>query len=54
MYIFVLLLFVASIPACHLIAQRKGLNPAAWGVTGAVLGPIGILLLLFIPNKNSR
>lgn len=47
-----LIVNVASIFACHFIAKRNGANPVAWGLVGAVLGPIGILLALF--SKRSK
>ncbi len=46
-----LFLFLAlSMLICHVIAKKKGRNPVAWGVTGAILGPVAILILLLIPD----
>lgn len=53
MYLIIFLSLVISMLACHLLAKRKGRKPVAWGVTGAILGPIGILLLLFIPDRTA-
>ena len=43
---------VASMLVCHFIAKSKGRNPVAWGVTGALLGPIGILIVLLMPKEK--
>jgi hypothetical protein len=32
----------ASVMSCHLIAKRRGRNPAFWGVMGAIFGPLAI------------
>ena len=52
MYIAILFLLVFSMLICHFIARSKGRNPVAWGVSGAVLGPIAILIVLLLPAKN--
>ena len=33
---------LASAVICHLIARRRGLHPAFWGVMGLVFGPLAI------------
>lgn len=45
-------ILILSMFACHVIAKSKGRNPVAWGVTGALLGPAGIIILLLTPKKD--
>ncbi len=52
MYLVFFFVFVICMLTCHVLAKKKGRNPVAWGVTGAVLGPIGIILVLLLPDKN--
>ena len=35
-----------------IIASRKGLNGCLGFILGAVLGPIGLVIVLIIPRKN--
>ena len=48
MYMILFSILVASMLICHVIAKRKGRNPVAWGVTGAVLGPLAIPIVLLL------
>ena len=50
MYLVLFILFAASMAVCHILAKQKGRNPVAWGVTGAVLGPVAIVIILLIPK----
>ena len=52
MYLILFLILVVSMIACHFIARRKGRNPVAWGMTGAILGPFAILVVLLLKNKQ--
>lgn len=52
MHIVIFFTLVVSMLACHFIAKSKGRNPVAWGVTGAILGPLGIVVVLLIPEIN--
>lgn len=45
---------VVSMLACHIIAKNKGRNPVAWGITGALLGPIGIIVVLLMPTERIK
>ncbi len=46
---------LASILACHAIAQRRGRNPVFWGVMGAVFGPLAIpFALMSKPKRQSE
>lgn len=35
----------------HSIAKRKGLNPVFWGVMGALLGPLMLLIIVFAKSS---
>ena len=52
MYVAIFLILVISMLACHILAKRKGRNPVAWGVTGAVAGPLAIIVVLLIPSRK--
>ena len=52
MYLILFLIFAVSMLLCHLIAKRKGRNAVAWGVTGGVLGPFAILIILLLPDAK--
>ena len=52
MYPVLFLLFALSMLACHVIAKRKGRNPVAWGISGAILGPLAIVILLLMPETK--
>ena len=51
MHFVIFFTLVVSMLACHFIAKSKGRNPVAWGVTGAILGPLAILVLLLLPKQ---
>ena len=40
--VLMVLVFLASIIACHSIAKRRSANPVFWGLMGALLGPLAI------------
>ena len=52
MYPVLFLLFALSMLVCHVIAKRKGRNPVAWGISGAILGPLAIVILLLMPETK--
>ena len=52
MYLVVFLVLVVSMLLCHFIATGKGRNPIAWGVTGAILGPFAVLIILLLPKAK--
>jgi len=52
MHIIIFFTLVVSMLACHFIAKNKGRNPVAWGITGALLGPIAILIILLMPKGD--
>ncbi|MDH5181609.1 MAG: hypothetical protein OEZ39_15570 [Gammaproteobacteria bacterium] len=54
MYAALFLIFFVSMIACHYIAKLKGLNPVAWGLTGAFIGPLAIPILLLLKNRKSQ
>ena len=53
MYMILFISLIVCMLACHLLAKRKGLHPVAWGVSGAVLGPIALIAVLLVPAKKS-
>ena len=53
MYPILFLILAICMIACHLVAKRKGYNPVAWGMTGAVLGPIAVLIVLLLKDKKN-
>jgi hypothetical protein len=52
--IVILLVFAASIVACHLIAKHRGKNPVFWGVMGAIFGPLAIPVALMLKVKGQK
>ncbi|MDH5444303.1 MAG: hypothetical protein OEY52_02030 [Gammaproteobacteria bacterium] len=52
MYMIIFIGLIICMLACHFMAKRKGYNPVAWGVTGAVLGPIALIVILLLPARN--
>lgn len=53
MYMVLFFSLILCMLACHIIAKKKGLQPVAWGVSGAVLGPIALIVILLVPSKKS-
>lgn len=51
MYIVLFLTFVVSMFVCHFIAKQKGRNPVAWGLTGAIIGPLAIPIVLLLKKQ---
>ncbi len=52
MYMVIFITLIASMLGCHILAKKKGLHPVAWGVSGAVLGPIALIAVLLVPEKK--
>jgi hypothetical protein len=36
---------------CHYIAKKKGLSASFWIALGALIGPLAVLIILFVPAK---
>ena len=50
--LFLLLVTLASIFACHQIAKSRGAKPVFWGVMGALFGPLAIPFVFFAKPKK--
>lgn len=53
MYLVLFIGLAICMLGCHVIAKKKNYNPVAWGVTGAVLGPIALVIILLLPTRNN-
>jgi len=53
MYLILFFTFVVSMLACHFIAKNKGRHPVAWGLSGAILGPLAVIIVLILPAIKS-
>lgn len=42
---------LASMILSHQFAKRRGLKPANWVLLAALVGPLALVLLLFIPPR---
>ena len=52
MYMVLFFTFIVCMLACHFVAKKKGYNPVAWGVSGAIVGPVALIVILLLPAKN--
>lgn len=52
MYFILFFVCIASMLLCHTLAKKKGRNPIAWGLTGAIIGPLAIPIILAMKKVN--
>ena len=52
MYPILFLILAICMIACHLTAKRKGRNPIAWGISGAIFGPVAVIIILLLPKAE--
>jgi hypothetical protein len=52
-YLIVAIVVVSS-GICHYVAKTKGLRPSFWIAMGALLGPLAVLIILFVPSKATQ
>ena len=52
MYFVIFFALIICMLACHLLAKKKGYKPVAWGLSGALLGPIAVLIIVLLPSKS--
>lgn len=52
MYLALFLILALCMLASHLIAKHKGRHPVAWGLSGAILGPLAVLIVLLLPANK--
>lgn len=50
--VILVLLSIASMFACHVIAHRRGADPVFWGVLGLVFGPLAVPAAFFAKTKT--
>jgi hypothetical protein len=46
-----ILVFLASIMICHMIAKKRGRNPIFWGIMGGLFGPLAIPFIYFVKTR---
>ncbi len=49
-----LLVMVASVAACHAIADSRGGNPVFWGIMGALFGPLAIPFAFLAGSRGRK
>jgi uncharacterized membrane protein len=52
MYLVIFFLLIICMLASHALAKKKAYNPVAWGLTAAMLGPIALLIIWLLPDRN--
>ena len=50
----VLILALACVVFCHVIAKRRNLNPVYWAVMGAIFGPFAIPFVFFAKANSGE
>ena len=52
--VLVLILVVASVLICHVIARKRGANAVFWGVMGALFGPLAIPFVFLSKRRTDK
>lgn len=49
-----LILALACVVLCHVIAKKRSLNPVYWAVMGAIFGPFAIPFVFIAKAKSAE